>query len=68
MPLNWSLFTPSVERSGERTSQLAASVYAGTGSAITIARSDHLHDDRYDTSAEVDAKAAAAIATPKARR
>jgi len=44
--------------------QFAPSVYGGSGSAATIARSDHLHDDRYDTSATVDSKVAAAILTP----
>jgi hypothetical protein len=33
--------------------QFAASIYAGTGSASTVARSDHTHDDRYYTKAEV---------------
>lgn len=33
--------------------QFAPSVYAGTGSASTVARSDHTHDDRYYTKAEV---------------
>jgi len=34
------------------STQLAASIFAGTGAATTIARSDHTHDDRYFTEAE----------------
>lgn len=34
--------------------QFAASIYAGTGSALTVARSDHTHDDRYYTRTEAD--------------
>jgi len=33
-------------------SQLAPTVYGGSGVAPTLARSDHLHDDRYFTEAE----------------
>lgn len=36
------------------SAQLASSIFAGTGSATTIARSDHVHDDRYYTKAESD--------------
>lgn len=48
------------------SAQLAPSVFAGSGSATTIARSDHLHDDRYYTKAQTDALVAAGelIATP----
>ncbi len=35
--------------------KLAASIFSGTGSATTVARSDHLHDDRYYTQAQTDA-------------
>lgn len=35
------------------TTQLSPSVYGGTGSAATVARSDHTHDDRYFTETEV---------------
>jgi hypothetical protein len=35
--------------------QFAPSVYAGTGAAATVARSDHIHDDRYYTEGESDA-------------
>ena len=35
--------------------KLAASIFSGTGSATTVARSDHLHDDRYYTRAQTDA-------------
>ena len=41
--------------------QLAPAVYAGSGAAATLARSDHTHDERYYTEAEtatlLDAKA-----------
>jgi hypothetical protein len=46
------------------SAQLAASIFAGTGSATTVARSDHTHDDRYYTEAEtiaVVADAGAAV-------
>jgi hypothetical protein len=42
------------------SSQLAASIFAGSGAATTIARSDHLHDDRYYTESETVAIVAAA--------
>ena len=42
------------------STQLAASIFAGTGAATTIARSDHTHDDRYFTEAESHAVVAAA--------
>ncbi len=35
--------------------QLSPTIYAGTGSAITVARSDHNHDARYYTQAQSDA-------------
>jgi len=34
------------------STQLAPSIFGGTGSAATVARSDHTHDDRYFTEAE----------------
>ena len=34
--------------------KLAASIFSGTGSATTVARSDHLHDDRYYTKTQTD--------------
>ena len=40
--------------------QLAASIFAGTGLATTLARSDHTHDDRYFTKAQSAAEIAAA--------
>ncbi|MEZ5289365.1 MAG: hypothetical protein R2712_32105 [Vicinamibacterales bacterium] len=59
---------PAPSRSVAITSaQLAASIFAGSGSAGTIARSDHVHDDRYYTQAQSDALVADAvelIATP----
>lgn len=36
------------------SSQLAPSIYGGTGAASTIARSDHTHDARYYTKTEVN--------------
>jgi hypothetical protein len=42
------------------SAQLAASIFAGSGSATTIARSDHLHDDRYFTQGQTAALVAAA--------
>lgn len=42
------------------SAQLAASIFAGTGTATTVARSDHTHDDRYFTEAETSAAIAAA--------
>jgi len=36
--------------------QFAPTVYAGSGSATTVARSDHAHDDRYYTRTESDAR------------
>jgi hypothetical protein len=35
--------------------QFSPTVYGGTGTAATVARSDHTHDDRYYTRAQVDA-------------
>lgn len=47
---------PAPTRSTLITStQLAASIFAGTGVATTIARSDHVHDGRYFTEAETTA-------------
>ncbi len=43
------------------SAQLAASIFAGTGSATTVARSDHTHDERYFTEAETNAVVAAAV-------
>lgn len=37
------------------TTQLAPTIYAGTGGAVTVARSDHDHDSRYYTKAQSDA-------------
>lgn len=37
------------------STQLAPTIYGGTGSATTVARSDHTHDDRYYTEAETTA-------------
>lgn len=34
------------------STQLAPAIFGGTGSAVTVARSDHTHDDRYFTEAE----------------
>ena len=34
------------------STQLAPSIFGGTGSAATVARSDHTHDDRYFTEGE----------------
>lgn len=45
------------------SAQLAASIFAGTGGATTVARSDHQHDDRYYTKSETDVVVAAAGAT-----
>ncbi len=42
------------------SAQLSSTIFAGTGSATTISRSDHSHDDRYYTEAETDARIAAA--------
>ena len=46
-------------------SQFSPSVYAGTGAATTVARSDHTHDARYYTKAETDAAIATSHATGK---
>jgi hypothetical protein len=52
---------PAPTTSGLVTSaQLAASIFAGTGGATTVARSDHLHDDRYYTKPQTDVVVAAA--------
>jgi len=37
--------------------QFSPTVYAGTGAATTVSRSDHVHDDRYYTKGESDATA-----------
>lgn len=37
--------------------QFSPTVYAGTGAATTLSRSDHVHDDRYYTRSESDATA-----------
>jgi hypothetical protein len=52
---------------GITVNQFSPTVFAGTGSAATIARSDHLHDDRYYTEAEVDAAVAAAVTASEAK-
>jgi hypothetical protein len=39
--------------------QFSAAIYGGTGAANTIARSDHMHDDRYFTRAELSGLSAA---------
>ena len=45
--------------------QLSPTVYAGTGAATTVARSDHDHDTRYYTKAESDAlRPAATFSAP----
>jgi hypothetical protein len=41
------------------SAQLAASLFAGTGTATTVARSDHVHDDRYYTKPQTDTLIAA---------
>jgi hypothetical protein len=47
---------PVPSRSAVITSaQLAASVFAGTGSATTVSRSDHDHDSRYFTQSQITA-------------
>jgi hypothetical protein len=52
---------PAPTTSGLVTSaQLAASIFAGTGGATAVARSDHLHDDRYYTKPQTDVVVAAA--------
>ena len=45
-----------------QVTQFAPGVYRGTGTAATVARSDHDHDARYYTEAESNAAVAAAIA------
>jgi hypothetical protein len=46
------------------TTQLAPSIYGGTGVATTLARSDHDHDSRYYTQAQIDAlKTPSAVTT-----
>ena len=44
--------------------QLAPAIFAGSGGATTVARSDHLHDDRYYTKAQNDAAAAVVVEGP----
>ncbi len=39
------------------SAQLAPSVFGGSGSATTVARGDHTHDDRYYTEGEINARA-----------
>lgn len=52
---------PEPTRSALITSaQLAASIFAGSGTATTVARSDHTHDERYFTEAETTAVVAGA--------
>jgi hypothetical protein len=46
------------------STQLAAAIFAGSGGATTVARSDHLHDDRYYTKAQDDAAAPVVIEGP----
>jgi hypothetical protein len=54
---------PAPTRSTLITSaQLAASIFAGSGMATTVARSDHNHDDRYFTEAESNALVTEAVA------
>ncbi len=43
------------------STQLAAGIFGGSGGATTVARSDHLHDDRYYTKTQSDAAAAVVI-------
>ena len=46
------------------TTQFSPTIYGGTGGAATLARSDHDHDARYYTKAEVDtAKTTSAVVT-----
>jgi hypothetical protein len=46
-------------------SQLSPTIFAGSGSATTLARSDHDHDARYYTQAQIDTtKTATAVTTP----
>ena len=50
---------PRPEPTGSSTivvSQLSPTVYEGTGSATTLARSDHVHDGRYYTMAQIDTR------------
>ena len=50
---------PRPEPAGSSTivvSQLSPTVYAGTGSATTLARSDHVHDERYYTTTQIDTR------------
>lgn len=41
--------------------QFSPTVYAGTGAAATVARSDHTHDDRYYTRTQVDSRRAGEV-------
>lgn len=41
--------------------QFSPTVYAGTGAATTVSRSDHAHDDRYYTKSESDAAASTLV-------
>lgn len=43
--------------------QFAPTVYAGTGAATTVARSDHDHDARYYTKAQSDAQSVETVTT-----
>lgn len=47
-------------------SQFSPTIYSGTGSATTVARGDHNHDDRYYTESEIDSKLGTAISIPAA--
>lgn len=38
-----------------------ATVYGGTGTAATVARSDHAHDERYYTKAQLDGRRAGGV-------
>lgn len=44
-----------------QVTQFSPTVYAGTGSAATVSRSDHDHDARYYTRAQVDARFAQTV-------
>lgn len=41
--------------------QFSPTVYAGTGAAATVSRSDHTHDDRYYTRTQVDSRRAGEV-------
>lgn len=44
--------TAQIDLGAVTPDRLSASVFAGTGTAVTAARSDHIHDDRYMTRTE----------------